>query len=442
MSTQYLDASALPPFEPTKNVVYCANGPMPALMWAFSSCVPPMARMIFSGNDGASNASLRMNATPAMQWNYSMLHLAHHYEAKPQRWKKFVVNNEENTLSILLEITSLRACPDDVEDVNVLPQSEFVDPLDGEKRSLGALPIFFVRYLHEERSDTQSWSDEALKFLNNAIENDGGVCEITAASVEEINFGLKELQRGQSLRGETTKNGKFNESVLFPTQIKKTKSHGKAPYVCAACDTVISDAKPKSCARCKVTYYCNRECQVLHWKSGGHKEACRKLPTQGGKETGSRKSIVFDIEDATPPIPDGYALTSVNHKTGSRGVSGVKKDQRAELKRKGHKVSKIPTSKNIHGDKEFIVKLQPPTGAVGLPKRPWMCYDGPTRSFQAYIPNDTAGLPEVYELLQREGVKSHNPMFGWPGYKGYFKAKWEGSSVRIFYDRIVSPQVW
>ena len=31
----------------------------------------------------------------------------------------------------------------------------------------------------------------------------------------------------------------------------------------------------KPCSRCKVTLYCGRECQVQHWKAGGHKAACR-----------------------------------------------------------------------------------------------------------------------------------------------------------------------
>lgn len=104
-------------------------------------------------------------------------------------------------------------------------------------------------------------------------------------------------------------------------------------------------------------------------------------------------------------------------------------------------MSKIPTAKNVHGDKEFIVKLQPPVAinAGG----PWMCYDGPVRSFQAYIPPDTPGLLEVYSLLQRDGICTSVPMMpGAIGYKGYLKAKWEGSSIRVFYDQVLSPQVW
>jgi len=146
-SNKYLDASILPPFTPATKVVECLNGPMSALQWAFSSCVPPMARPVFSRVGGTSNASLKANTTPAMQFNYSMFHIAHHYE---EGKRKFLLTDEDDTSLILLEITSLRACPDgNVEGMNdILPRSEFFDPQDDEKRPLGALPLFFVRYLH------------------------------------------------------------------------------------------------------------------------------------------------------------------------------------------------------------------------------------------------------------------------------------------------------
>lgn len=89
-------------------------------------------------------------------------------------------------------------------------------------------------------------------------------------------------------------------------------------------------------------------------------------------------------------------------------------------------ISKLPMSKNVYGDKEFIVKLQPPVGESGMPSCPWMCYDGPTRSFHAYIPVSTPSLKEIFDLMQRDGVRAVNPMSGQSGFKGYFKARWEG----------------
>ena len=426
-----LDASALPPFKPTKEVVQCANRPMTALEWAYSSTVPPMARMIFSQEGGADNDILRANTTPQMQFNYSMLHIANHY-LSVQKVRKFLLTNEENNNAIVLEITGLRACPEDVK--GVLPRHAFHDPMNVDL-PLGALPIFFVRYLYERDFKNPS-SRKAAKSM------EGLVMRVIAASVDEIAYAHKELQRGHSL----CKTSKANESVLYPRQITKTKPAGKAEYVCASCDSIITKRPAPSCSKCDVTFYCNRECQVAHWKT--HKKACGKtLPEDSN--TGSRKSIVFDIHDAKHPalqtMQTDTCMTSLNFLTGNTSVVGLNKEKRSELRdsvrNSGANVSKMPTAKNIHGDREFIVKIQPPVAISA--GGPWMCYDGPVRSFQAYISSDTPGLSEVYSLLQRDGICVSVPMMRSAiGYKGYLKAKWEGSSIRVFYDRVVSHQKW
>jgi ankyrin repeat protein len=41
---------------------------------------------------------------------------------------------------------------------------------------------------------------------------------------------------------------------------------------CAHCDTTTSE-KLQKCSACRRVYYCNRECQVAHWKR--HKPACK-----------------------------------------------------------------------------------------------------------------------------------------------------------------------
>lgn len=100
--------------------------------------------------------------------------------------------------------------------------------------------------------------------------------KIQAASTEEVEFGLDELKRGQAILKTKLSSVKFNRSILFPRQISEVKSHGKAPYVCAACGSVITKRPTPNCGKCKVTYYCNRECQVYHWKFGGTKRCVVK----------------------------------------------------------------------------------------------------------------------------------------------------------------------
>ena len=43
---------------------------------------------------------------------------------------------------------------------------------------------------------------------------------------------------------------------------------------CAACATDLGLTLGKKCGRCS-TRYCGPECQVQHWKEGGHDELCK-----------------------------------------------------------------------------------------------------------------------------------------------------------------------
>ena len=51
---------------------------------------------------------------------------------------------------------------------------------------------------------------------------------------------------------------------------------------CSACGTQLAGTVDddqqdwKRCGRCKRAFYCDKACQVKHWKRGGHKQACRE----------------------------------------------------------------------------------------------------------------------------------------------------------------------
>ena len=48
--------------------------------------------------------------------------------------------------------------------------------------------------------------------------------------------------------------------------------------VCAGCGGAPpAGAKLCACGRCMSARYCSTECQVKHWRVGGHKEACPRL---------------------------------------------------------------------------------------------------------------------------------------------------------------------
>ena len=46
---------------------------------------------------------------------------------------------------------------------------------------------------------------------------------------------------------------------------------------CAHCEADLPEGKPSCCVECKAAYYCNRDCQVAHWKAGHKKDCVRKL---------------------------------------------------------------------------------------------------------------------------------------------------------------------
>ncbi len=52
---------------------------------------------------------------------------------------------------------------------------------------------------------------------------------------------------------------------------------------CAVCATELGLSLGKKCGRCS-TRYCGPECQVQHWKEGGHDQLCKKIKKAGGAE--------------------------------------------------------------------------------------------------------------------------------------------------------------
>jgi len=54
---------------------------------------------------------------------------------------------------------------------------------------------------------------------------------------------------------------------------------------CATCGTPKTTRRPfKLCSQCHTTRYCNRECQMNHWRAG-HKRECKRLQKEHEKKT-------------------------------------------------------------------------------------------------------------------------------------------------------------
>lgn len=429
-----LDASSLPPFKPPVSHVLCAHEPESILAWAFTCCIPSTLRAgIFASN----NKAVAANYSPGVQWADSVYHVVHHYETLG--CNKFKIEDVNATGVILLEIHSLRACPDTQGAMRELKREDFIHAPD-RSVSLGPVPVFFVRFLHLTKEDTAKRGGTDAVFSQIARRGDR-IVDIEAASAAELHYGVKALTRGQKFLSNAEPNAnnhsnQFRESVLFPPDVALLKSsmNMKAEKVCAFCLNPASDGvKLRPCSRCKVTCYCSKKCQKYHWKAG-HQQLCRPASesTVGSTGPSARRSFVFDAATAQDPNLAGYDNRSAiytNHRTGHVTSNLGKKVG----------IPKTPTTRNAHGDKEFIVKLQPPN----LPGfgQPWMCYDGPVKSFQAFIPSDTPGLSEVGKVLKNDGVWMMTPM-GVMGNKGYCMARWEASKIRVFFDCLATPQPW
>ena len=60
---------------------------------------------------------------------------------------------------------------------------------------------------------------------------------------------------------------------------------------CDCCGANGSDVTLKPCAKCMAAHYCGRECQVQHWKHGGHKQACNPQPSRAVTAERSELSV-------------------------------------------------------------------------------------------------------------------------------------------------------
>ena len=66
----------------------------------------------------------------------------------------------------------------------------------------------------------------------------------------------------------------FADFAMAVSQKKVTS--GVINNECANCCVASNARGPKllSCSRCQLVFYCGKECQVQHWKRGGHTRFC------------------------------------------------------------------------------------------------------------------------------------------------------------------------
>jgi len=92
---------------------------------------------------------------------------------------------------------------------------------------------------------------------------------------------------------------------------------------CDNCHKTLAEMAGKTkfecCSRCKLQYYCGRECQVEHWKVGGHKQACRAF-----NNTDIRPGDYMRLHDlASKPELNGRIVKAVQEAAPSSNSGAV-----------------------------------------------------------------------------------------------------------------------
>jgi TPR repeat protein len=77
-----------------------------------------------------------------------------------------------------------------------------------------------------------------------------------------------------------------NEEAIKNLKIIDQREGKTTPTLrcCATCGTPKTTKRPlNACSQCHTTHYCNRDCQMTHWKAG-HKRACKRLQKEHQKK--------------------------------------------------------------------------------------------------------------------------------------------------------------
>ena len=425
-SVSPLRLDSLPPFEPAVGIMKPTRGQVQtALSWAWQCSTPPFSRVAFQMNE--KSAELTTGVAPALQWLNTVWHIMVHHADRG--WTRFNIEDDAQTACIMLEITGVRACPDGLGDDILggqLSRANFRGPISPEVALatgargdlVGAVPLVQLKYVHAKSPP----SDDFIAALQTGgvlnrfayghpFDQSGstaaGVMKIRAASGEEVAYGARILASNRAkLRQSARQSGvHFQDSFLSPPCVDKMEranvrgSASKLREVCSYCGADAAKGQMKRCARCKVTMYCDANCQKLDWKET-HKHVCRepedvRLDRAFGADD-NRPSVLYNVEEAVHPAlkaNPAYAMLGTNFKRGNMTSTLSTKELKTQkgkhdgrsLYDKG--VRRQTNVGNIHGSNEFIVKLQPPIDGRG----PWLCYDE-ARSFESYIAETTDGM--------------------------------------------------
>ncbi|KAK3609538.1 hypothetical protein CHS0354_007343 [Potamilus streckersoni] len=195
--------------------------------------------------------------------------------------------------------------------------------------------------------------------------------------------------------------------LLHEALIEVDSNKDDVDAICAQCQQIPKTGL-KRCAQCLVTPYCSRECQIKHWKAGGHKKSC----------TG----YVLARSGMCENEPDGVHM-SLYHVLGSRSRN---------VKLFARKTNEAPKKMEFLRSKKFIVKVQVP---LGNSSGSMMVYNV-DRTVEGFINPSEKGYNLVASRIHTEGYM---------GIKAFFWAKLTDKTdgtFKVFHGKLAPSQSW
>ena len=197
-------------------------------------------------------------------------------------------------------------------------------------------------------------------------------------------------------------------AILHKANSKVDLSRDKEGEHCANCDKSSLDLK--CCSRCKVTYYCSKECQREHWKKGNHKAVCEE-------------GVL-----AEPARFPGYRV----------GLMNVLQSQKPRVAFFGGEAKEYHASQSPPKTKRFVVKVQRPIDSShsgNIPCKDLMVYNV-DRSVDMFIKEETPGYKNVLRRILDEG------MYGLKAYFWAERVSGKNDMVKVFPGRLAPAQEW
>lgn len=268
-----------------------------------------------------------------------------------------------------------------------------VDPLTRDLAySHTALDYAVGRYANSTiaRIIIKSYDSETITKLIRSQNKDGESCLHVAAKFGDYSCAFLLIQRGAlaSLPNKDCKTAmnflkeveNYDQRIESILEKAVEKENLSKCWHCAA----LSHYGTKRCSRCHYARYCNRNCQVAHWKD--HKKNCE--PVVLARANGHFIPALFGDPDITSEYTSDFILCQMHHKNGT--VKSLQADSIGDL----HEVSKsVHRDYQRPGDSraEFTALVQIPKNVDKGP----LLVKNIKRTFTAFVAPDEQG----YQLL-------------------------------------------